>query len=234
MEAVVVYGTMHKGSTYNCVKLLLSYIKNINITEYFLPKDMPHFCSSCFSCFMNGEDTCPHYKEMNPIAQALEKADLIILASPVYVCSVSGQMKAFLDHLGYRWMPHRPHPEMFHKTGLVISTAAGAGTKAANKVMKKSLVYWGVNKVYSYGVNVSAMAWEDVNTKKKKQIEKKLKKLSDKINKAVKDSKKRPPNHFTRMLFNLMKMMQKNNTWNLKDHDYWKDNGWLDGKKPWK
>lgn len=235
MKVTVIYGTMHKGSTYNCVKLLLNHLQNndTNITEFFLPKDMPHFCCSCFSCFLNGEETCPHYKEMNPIARSLEKADLIILASPVYVCNVSGQMKAFLDHLGYRWMPHRPHPEMFHKTGLVVSTAAGAGTKTTNKTMKKSLLYWGVNKIYSYGINVAAMSWDDVDTKKKKQIEEQLTKLSDKIIKTAARSNKKSPNYFTKILFNVMKVSQKNNTWNNTDYNHWKNNGWLDGKKPW-
>ena len=30
-----------------------------------------------------------------------------------YVFHATGAMKAFLDHLAYRWMPHRPAPEMF-------------------------------------------------------------------------------------------------------------------------
>lgn len=158
MKVIVIYGSMRKGSTYNCVQVFFESIKD-KITdkrEFFLSTDMPHFCKGCFSCFINGEQTCPHYKEMKLITKALEDADLIILASPVYVSDVSGQMKSFLDHLAYRWMVHRPHPEMFKKIGLVISTAAGAGTRTTNKTMKRSLVFWGVNKVYSYGVNIAA------------------------------------------------------------------------------
>lgn len=30
-------------------------------------------------------------------------------------------------------MPHRPHPKMFSKVGLVISTASGAGAKKVTK-----------------------------------------------------------------------------------------------------
>ncbi|WP_234123478.1 flavodoxin family protein [Clostridium hydrogenum] len=235
MKVTVIYGTMHKGSTYNCVKNLLNNTKinDSDITEFFLPKDMPHFCCSCFSCFLKGEDYCPHYKEVQPIAKALEEADLIVLSSPVYVLNVSGQMKALLDHLGYRWMPHRPYQEMFSKVGVVISTAAGAGTKEANKVMKKSLLFMGVRKVYSYGINVGAMSFEDVGTKKKEKIEKQLQKLGDKVIKSVKNSSKKGPSCFAKMLFYLMRMSQKNNKWNKTDYNYWKDNGWLDGKKPW-
>ncbi|HEY8391580.1 MAG TPA: NAD(P)H-dependent oxidoreductase, partial [Capillibacterium sp.] len=45
------------------------------------------------------------------------------------VLGMTGQLKTFLDHMGYRWLPHRPHPQMFRKIGLAVSTAAGAGAK---------------------------------------------------------------------------------------------------------
>jgi hypothetical protein len=35
----------------------------------------------------------------------------------------------------YRWMSHRPHPKIFGKVGLVISTAAGAGAKKVTKAL---------------------------------------------------------------------------------------------------
>lgn len=235
MKVIVIYGSMRKGSTYNCVQVFLESItdKITEKREFFLPKDMPHFCKGCFSCFINGEETCPHYKEMKLITKVLEDADLIILASPVYVSDVSGQMKSFLDHLAYRWMVHRPHPEMFKKIGLVISTAAGAGTRTTNKTMKRSLVFWGVNKIYSYGVNVAASEWNEVNIKKKKKIERQLSKLGNKIAKIAMTLNNSKPNYCTRMLFNIMKIGHKHNTWNETDYNYWKVNGWLNGKKPW-
>lgn len=132
MKVAVVYGTMHKGSTYNIVNKIIEEMKiqtEVNVTSFSLPKDMPYFCNSCFNCLLKGEDKCPHFTTMQPIVKVLDEVDLIILASPVYVLDVSGQMKAFLDHLAYRWMPHRPEKKMFNKIGLVVSTAAGAGIR---------------------------------------------------------------------------------------------------------
>ncbi len=63
---------------------------------------------------------------------AMDEADVIILASPVYVYHSTGAMKAFLDHYGYRWMVHSPEESMFKKQGVCISTAAGAGMKSTN------------------------------------------------------------------------------------------------------
>lgn len=62
----------------------------------------------------------------------------MIFESPVYVYHVTGSMKAFLDHYGYRWMLHRPEESMFHKQAVCISTAAGAGMKSTNKDMADS------------------------------------------------------------------------------------------------
>ena len=49
-----------------------------------------------------------------------------------------------VDHYGYRWMLHRPNPDMFSKQGVCISTAAGAGTKWTNKDMADSMFFWGM------------------------------------------------------------------------------------------
>ncbi len=94
-------------------------------------------------------------------------------------------------------------------------------------------MFWGVNKVYSYGTNVAASRWDEVNIKKKKKIESQLSKLGHKIAKVAMTLNNRKPNYYTRIFFNVMKIGHKDNTWNETDYNYWKANGWLDGKKPW-
>ena len=81
-----------------------------------------------------------------------EKADLIILATPVFVGSCTSGMKALLDHLAYMWLVHRPNDNMFKKVGLIITTAGGSGVKATVKVLKQNLFYLGVPQVFNYGV----------------------------------------------------------------------------------
>ncbi len=80
-------------------------------------------------------------------------------------------MKAFLDHYGYRWMVHRPEEAMFHKQAVCLSTAAGAGMKSANRDIRDSLFYWGVPKVYCYGIAVRATSWQGVSSKRRKRID---------------------------------------------------------------
>ena len=95
------------------------------VTEFFLPRDFDEPCLGCWTCFNKDLTHCPHYKKLKPLMDAMDEADVVILASPVYVYHATGQMMAFLDHFGTRWMVHRPDARAFQKQGVAIATAAG-------------------------------------------------------------------------------------------------------------
>ena len=229
IKVVVIHGQSHKGSTYHIAHNLALKISE-DITEFFLPKDFGEFCLGCNSCFYYSEERCPHHKKLSPITKALDEADVIILASPVYVMHASGPMKAFLDHYGYRWMIHRPSEHMFKKQGVCISTAAGSGTKSTNKDMADSLFFWGVAKTYKFGVNVAAVNWQSVNEKKKNAIDKSIDQLAKKI---IRNNGKVKPNLKTRITFSFMRLIQKKGILPT-DALYWKEKGWLNKDRPWK
>ena len=86
----------------------------------------------------------------------MDEANVIILASPVYVFHATGAMKAFLDHYGYRWMVHSPEESMFKKQGVCISTAAGAGMKSTSSIAKKIIHNSGNVKP---GIKTKGMFW---------------------------------------------------------------------------
>ena len=97
------------------------------------------------------------------------EADVIILASPVYVFHSTGAMKALLDHYGYMWMVHRPDETMFSKQAVCVSTAAGAGMRSTNKDMSHSLFFWGIPKRYKIGLAVFETKYSNLSDKVKKQ-----------------------------------------------------------------
>lgn len=229
MKTVIIHGQNHKGSTYNIARILAEKIGG-ETTEFFLPKDFGEFCVGCTTCFMKDEKKCPHYEKLKPITEAMDSADVIILASPVYVYHATGAMKAFLDHYGYRWLVHSPEESMFKKQGVCISTAAGAGIKPTNKDMADSLFFWGVAKIYKFGIAVAATDWKKVNDKKKKKIEKATSSIAKKI---IKNNGKVKPSLKTKGYFYLMRMLQKKG-WNEKDIKYWKEKGWDKKSRPWK
>ena len=229
MKTVIIHGQSHKGCTYHIAQELSEKIGG-ELKEFFLPKDFGEFCTGCTRCFVESEEKCPHYDALLPITNAMDEADVIILASPVYVYHATGSMKAFLDHYGYRWMVHRPEESMFKKQGVCISTAAGAGLDSTNKDMADSLFFWGVAKIYKYGSGVAATDWNSVSEKKKLAVGKATTSIARKI---VRSCGKVKPGIKTKGMFFIMRLMQKNG-FNERDVKYWKEKGWTEDKRPWK
>lgn len=233
MKIAVLHGQMHQGSTYHITKMVLDRLSGPDtaIREFFMPKDMPAPCVGCNRCFFEGEVCCPQADTVRPVAEALEEADLIVLESPCYVFGMTGQLKVLLDHLGYRWMPHRPHPAMFRKVGLAVSTAAGGGADKVVKDLVRHLFFWGVPVTHRFSANVYATAWGGVKDKKRAKLEKHAERLAARIRRQIGRAK---PGLKTRAFFFMMGLMQKGVFDNPADQTYWKQNGWLNGKTPWK
>lgn len=229
MKITIIHGQSHKGSTYHIARILVEKLHG-EITEFFLPRDFNSFCVGCTQCFMQEAKRCPHYAALQPITQAIDEADVLILASPVYVYHATASMKALLDHYGYRWMVHRPEERMFHKQAVCISTAAGAGMKSTNKDMADSLFFWGVARIYQYGIAVHACSFDEVSEKKRKQIEKDTDALARNI---LRRKGKVTPSLKTKAFFTAMHLVQKKG-WNEADAVYWKEKGWTGAKRPWK
>ncbi len=229
MKIVLVCGQNHKGSTYHVGRCLAEKLGG-EIVEFFLPKDFGEYCVGCTNCFMKGEDACPHYQKLHPITKAMDDADVLIFASPVYVYHVTGSMKSFLDHYGYRWMVHRPEEKMFAKQAVCISTAAGAGCRTTDKDMADSLFFWGVPKIYRYGLAVQAVAWKGVKKSIRNKMEKDMDVLAKKINRNAGRIK---PGIKIKSFFFMMHLLQRKG-FNEADRIYWKEKGWTGRKRPWK
>ncbi|MCI8646706.1 MAG: NAD(P)H-dependent oxidoreductase [Firmicutes bacterium] len=228
MKITIIHGQSHQGSTCHTARLLATKL-NGEVSEFFLPKDFGDFCLGCNACFTYSETNCPHFEKLSPITQAMDDADVILLASPVYVYHATGSMKAFLDHYGWRWMVHRPEERMFSKQAVCISTAAGRGMKSTNQDMADSLFFWGVGRIYRFGFAVMETSWERVSADKKQRIEKKLSLLASKIEKNQGHVK---PSLKTKAFFALMRQLHKRG-WSKADVDYWKEKGWEGKKRPW-
>lgn len=230
MKIALIHGQNHKGSSYHIGRMLTEQFTESEICEFFFPKDLEHFCLGCYSCIVN-EEKCPFYTEKRYIMDAVETADLLVFTTPTYCMRASAPMKAFIDLTFTYWMPHKPRACMFSKKAVVITTAAGAGTKSAMKDITNTLFYWGVPYVKQYGVAVQAMRWEDVAEKKKANIKHDVEKLA----RAIKAKAKPRVGLKTKFMFSVMRMMQNKN-WGAspEEKEYWKEKGWLDKDRPWK
>lgn len=120
---------------------------------------------------------------------------------------------------------------MFSKKAVVVSTAAGMGTGSAIKDVTLMLSHWGVPEVYTCGISVQASGWDRVTEQKKAKIEKVVKRLCAKLS----VNRKARVGIKTKMLFTMMRMMQKKG-WgsSLAETEYWRRKGWLGSNRPWK
>lgn len=235
MKIVVVNGTEIKGVTYNMKEEFLREFKDkAEIIEYYLPKDMPHLCLGCKNCFFLGEDKCPHFEKVNPIWKSMEEADLLVFTSPIYAGSVSGGMKALLDHYSYNWHLHRSKAQMYGKRAVILTNSIGASNKTAIKEIKMSLSGWGVAEVKHLSIKLfGEVVWDKIKDKKKKKILNKAHNFSLRYKKLlVKCKPKRTPIK-TKMFFTVAMMIQKKYRGTV-DSNYSEQNGWFKKNRPWK
>ena len=85
-------------------------------------------CISCFACKTKGGKSygrCAVKDDLTPVFRKIEKADAIILGSPIYFGTVSGEMKSFMErllfpHLTYTDPPQSLFPRKI-KTGFIYT-----------------------------------------------------------------------------------------------------------------
>ncbi len=237
MNITVINGTEKHGVTYRLKEVFLSDFRGkASITEYYLPKDCPNFCNGCVSCIVKGEGACKDAEYIKRIEKSLLEADLIVMTSPAYVFHTTGAMKALLDHFAYRWMPHRPAPEMFGKRAVIITQCLGAGAKSAAGDIKHSLSWWGISKIGVFsGALMGDIIWERLSKKKRSELTRKVKRLSQRFLR-IDYTKPAHTGLITKAKFFVCRMvitLHKNDPEYL-DGRYWSEQGWLGKVRPWK
>ncbi|HOQ00370.1 MAG TPA: NAD(P)H-dependent oxidoreductase [Acetivibrio clariflavus] len=232
MKIVVINGTEVKGCTYRIKEIFLSVLKKGNeIIEFYLPKDMPHFCIGCKTCFFKSENLCPHAEYVMPIWNEILKADLLVFAAPVYALSIPAQMKALLDHLCCHWMVHRPEKAMFTKCAVILTNSIGASNRKAQKDIATSLKWLGVSDVSCLGFGLmEGVVWEKLSDKRKNKIKRKVESHAKKFV-LFKPGRKRLT---VKVLFFICKMIHigllKKEEIPSADNQHWIDNGWIKDK----
>jgi len=83
-------------------------------------------CQACFSCKAKSE-TCVVRDDLSPVLAQIPEADLVILASPIFIGELTGQAKCFIDRTFSFLMPDytaNPNPSRLSpgKKMLIILT----------------------------------------------------------------------------------------------------------------
>ncbi len=143
MKIVAVLGSP-RGKTGNTYRLIDSALRGaadagaetslIDITK----KDIS-YCTGCGTCYSTG--TCIHGDDYEEILDMILESDGIIPGSPVYINSVTAQLKTLFDR-----MPDVVHCQMLHgKYGFSVSTAGGSNADLVCGYMNDTLRFMGAN-----------------------------------------------------------------------------------------
>lgn len=99
-------------------------VEKIRVTEKNIG-----YCTACYYCRDN-KGVCAKKDDMAAILEKIIRADIIVMASPVYFYSVDAQMKALIDRSVARWL------EIKNKEFYYIATAAEDGEQAMERTIE--------------------------------------------------------------------------------------------------
>lgn len=90
-----------KGNTSALVSAFAEGAKSAgnSVTEFFLAGMEIHGCRGCFGGGKNPDSPCVQKDDMDKIYPAYKEADIVVLATPLYYWTISGQLKCAFDRL---------------------------------------------------------------------------------------------------------------------------------------
>lgn len=101
-KIVILNGSPRKNG--NTSELIKSFAKGAQesgntVTEFFLNEMKIHGCFGCFCGGKNPDSPCVQKDDMTNIYPDYKAADIVVLASPLYYWTISGQLKTAFDRL---------------------------------------------------------------------------------------------------------------------------------------
>lgn len=229
MKITVINGTPQKGVTYHMKEMFLDHLREGNEITEFYPPDMPPFCVGCKTCFLRGEQLCPHEEKTVPIWEAMLGSDLLVFAYPVYALRAPAAIKSLLDHLCVHWMVHRPDERMFSKTAVIITNSVGAPNGSAQKDVKTSLSWMGVSEVYTCGAGMMGdVIWDKISDEHVKMLRQKTGRLYEKI-RVLKPRQHMKPRELAEFFAckKIHQMVLKSEESPSLDNQHYIDHGWI-------
>ena len=105
MRTTVIFGSPRRGS--NSAKLAEAVVGGLsdrrNEVSRFVLNDLKiRPCQSCYGCKTKSQE-CVLKDDLTEVLAAAAGADLVVVATPVYIGDVSAQLKLFLDRT-YSWI----------------------------------------------------------------------------------------------------------------------------------
>lgn len=77
-------------------------------------------CLACEYCHATGKGTCTQKDDMKEVYDLLNKADMLVIASPIYYHGISGQLKCVLDR--FYAVAYLSKPSCLKKIAMILSS----------------------------------------------------------------------------------------------------------------
>ena len=149
MKVLLINGSPHvRGCTYTALSEVASELINQGISTqiFHIGTDPIAGCIACGACRKNG-GRCFRNDVVNEVMSLAAQSDGIVLGSPVYYASISGQLSSFLDRLFFAGSAL-----MANKPGAAVVSCRRGGASAAFDALNKyftisnmpivSSIYW--------------------------------------------------------------------------------------------
>lgn len=222
---VAINGSPHKGI--GNTALLIEMLRPTLTREGFeleiinLSDHEVRYCTGCAFCMEKGK--CWIDDDHRGITDKLLDADGVVLASPVYIFHVTGQMKTFLDRslaLG-----HKPRPNW--KPGLAISVSAGLGETDTAGYLAFSLRMFGA---FPVGL-LTALATQPGGFWGKEAVELRAADLARDLAAAIKEKRRYPVTERDLRYYQFMGNLVRDFKDTLMKHDFkhWREQGFFEG-----
>ena len=122
MNILILLGSPRKGG--NTDLLVEAFVKGASQKHHVEVVSVHDYkvnpCMGCNACFKNEANACVQNDDMSLIYEKMSRADMLVIASPVYFYGLSAQLKAVIDRF------HNPIRDTFRlkKMALLLVGAA--------------------------------------------------------------------------------------------------------------
>ena len=163
MKVLIINGSPHpKGCTAKALQEVESVLNAQGVETDFINAGIKSIrgCISCYKCQQDGK--CTFDDLVNEVAPLFEKADGILVGTPVYYAHANGGLKAFLDRLFFS-----THFDKTMKVGAAVVSSRRAGSTSAFDEINKYFTISGMPVV-------SSTYWNEVHGNTPEDVERDL------------------------------------------------------------
>ncbi len=122
-------------------------------------------CRACDACQENG--ICVVDDDMISVYDAIRRADVLVLATPLYFSGMSSQLKAVIDRCQCLWHLARKRNGPVTKRGYLLSVGARDNANFRNVLSEVRSFYLGIGVSFKGEVTVSGVDYEgEISTRK--------------------------------------------------------------------